>query len=474
MAETEAPAVTLTQHHSLKRQLGLRDLVLTQVVNVVGTSWVGVAAGLGHAQLLMWVAAMLLFNVPLAASVIGLNRIMPLEGGLYVWAQQALGDFGGFLTAWNLWLYGILVTAEILYATPTEISYLIGPRAHWLPENHLACMLIVSALVLAVTAAALRGLELGKWIHNVGGASILIVFGLLILLPLWGWLRGMPMHRDALMVSAPPMDLRTMALFGSMMFGALCGLEFVAILAGEAKDPERTIGKSVWIASPIICLMFILGTASVEAFVPLGQVDFIAPVPQTMRTALGMTGFGNAVAILAILLVELRMLGAASLLFTGTSRLPMTAGWDSLVPKWFTRLHPDWRTPANSIVFSAALIFVILLASSFGVHAQEAFQVLGNASQMHYGVAYIAMFAIPLVGNRQLRKYLPVWLKVTSVSGLAATLFSMLVVLYPFVSVVNAWAYAVKIGGTLLVSNLIGVTFYFIRRRTVHCDEQVA
>src|SRR5580698_4692407 len=155
--------------HHLHRSLGLGDLVLAQILCVVGSSWVGVAGGLGAAQSLTWVAAMLVFYVPMAASVICLNRKMPLEGGLYVWAREAFGDLGGFLTAWNLWVYGIAVTATILYAIPTELSYLIGPAAAWLPENHLASFAIVASLVIAVTLAALRGLELGKWIHNIGG-----------------------------------------------------------------------------------------------------------------------------------------------------------------------------------------------------------------------------------------------------------------------------------------------------------------
>jgi amino acid transporter len=106
----------------LKRQLGLRDLVLAQVLCVVGSAWVGVGAGLGRGQALTWIAAMLLFYFPMAAVVIALNRIMPLEGGLYVWAHQAFGEFGGFLTAWNLWVYAIVDIAAILYAIPTELA----------------------------------------------------------------------------------------------------------------------------------------------------------------------------------------------------------------------------------------------------------------------------------------------------------------------------------------------------------------
>src|SRR5580658_8890336 len=173
MPPTQAPPTT--DSHQLRRQLRLRDLVLTQILCVVGSSWVGIAAGLGRAQALTWIAAMVVFYLPMAASVICLNREMPLEGGLYVWAHRAFGDLGGFMTAWNLWVYGIAVTASILYAISTELSYLIGPSAAWLPENHAVSLAIVTLMIAAVTFAALRGLEIGKWIHNVGGFAMLVV-----------------------------------------------------------------------------------------------------------------------------------------------------------------------------------------------------------------------------------------------------------------------------------------------------------
>ncbi|MGB6974677.1 MAG: APC family permease [Terracidiphilus sp.] len=470
----EAQPQAAESAHGLKRQLGLRDLVLTQILYVVGASWVGVAAGLGRAQTAMWVAAMVLFYLPMAASVIGLNRVMPLEGGLYVWAREAFGDLGGFVTAWNIWVYGIAVTATILYATPTEIAYLLGPRARWLPENHLASSVIVSVLVLAVAAAALRGLGVGKWLHDAGGVAMLVVFGLLIVLPLWGWMRHVPMHWEPLAMSLPPRDMRTLALFGQMLFGALAGLEYVAILAGECRQPARTIGQSVWIASPVICLMFILGTGSVEAFVPLRSIDFIAPIPETLRAALGNTGLGNVLAIVAIALLEVRLISAASLVFTGMTRLPMTAGWDRLVPKWFTQLHPKWRTPTNSIVFTAGLVLAMLLAASVGVHAQEAYQLLANSSTALYALAYLAMFAIPLVGAASLRRQLPLWLKWSSMVGLCSTMFALVVSIYPFVQVVNAREYALKIGGTVVVSNLIAVAFYAVRRRRLAREDRAA
>src|SRR5260370_2856106 len=95
------PSHSAADPHSLHRHLRLRDLVLTQVLCVVGSSWVGIAAGLGRAQALTWIAAMILFYLPMAVSVIHLNREMPLEGGLYFWARTAFGDLGGFMTPHN-------------------------------------------------------------------------------------------------------------------------------------------------------------------------------------------------------------------------------------------------------------------------------------------------------------------------------------------------------------------------------------
>ncbi len=449
---------------SLHRQLRLRDLVLTQVLCVVGSSWVGIAAGLGRAQALTWIAAMVLFYLPMAVSVIYLNREMPLEGGLYIWARTSFGDLGGFMTAWNLWFYGIAVTATILYAIPTELAYLIGPSAAWLPENRLAAFAITAVITLAVSVAAYRGLELGKWIHNIGGISILIVYCTLIVLPFWAMANHQPIHYEPLPIQLPQPNMVSLALFGQMLFGALCGLEYIAILAGESKDAARSIGQSVVFASPIICAMFIAGTSSVLAF-SRGHIDFIAPIPQTLRYALGNNGLANVIAMAAILLVQFRLIAASSFIFTGVTRLPMAAGWDHLIPEWFTRLHPRYRTPVNSVVFTCGLVLVLLILANIGVHAQEAFQVLSNAAITHYEVSYVAMFAIPLIGAKALRARLPRWIRWTSITGLCATLFSFLISAYPFVDVVDPRAYAAKILGTTLISNIIGYTFYRIRNR---------
>src|SRR5437764_10746193 len=182
--EIESHSVTL------KKPLQLRDLVLMQILFVVGSSWVGAAAKLGQSHLFFWLLAIFLFYFPLAAVVIYLNRIMPLEGGLYQWAKLGFNEFAGFMVAWNLWLLGIVVMAGTGLVVATNLSYAIGPSANWMPGSKWFVSLVNSVLVVSLIVATLRGLALGKWIHNAGAVMLLITYGALVALPFLSTARG--------------------------------------------------------------------------------------------------------------------------------------------------------------------------------------------------------------------------------------------------------------------------------------------
>src|ERR1044071_7173662 len=148
------------EEHRLRKELGLRDLVLAQVLCVVGSTWVGIAGKDGRAHLVFWLASMVLFYVPLAAVVICLNRKMPLEGGLYQWAKAGFGEMAGFLTAWNLWVYAVIVTGAIIFVVPTDLAYILGPAGAWLPASKLATLVLTGSIMAAITLVAIRGLDI--------------------------------------------------------------------------------------------------------------------------------------------------------------------------------------------------------------------------------------------------------------------------------------------------------------------------
>src|SRR6201984_3101645 len=384
----------------LKKELGLRDLVLTQILFIVGSGWVGTAAKLGQSHLFFWLLAILLFYIPQAAVVIYLNRMMPLEGGIYQWAKLGFNEFAGFIVAWNLWLLSITVIAMGGMFTTTNISYAIGPSATWMPNSKWCVALISAVLVGGLGWAGVRGLSLGKWVHNIGAFAMLAVYSALIFLPLLGLALGELKTYQPLQLALPTMSIfYCFNIFSKLAVGALSGFEYVAILAGETRAPARDIGRSVLIASPVIALMFILGTSSVLAFVGNNPIDLIGPVPQTLRLGLQSFPIAGVVASIGILLMTTRTISSTSVHVTGSSRLPMVAGWDRLLPNWFSRLHPRYKTPINSIMFVGALTLTIAIASQIGAGIQEAFQLVDNAANVFYGLVYFMLFLIPLAGT---------------------------------------------------------------------------
>src|SRR4051812_29485621 len=159
--ESEAGAAS---SHSLRRELGLTDVVLTQIVYVVGITWVGTAAKLGHSQILFWLAAMALFYLPQAAVVIHLTTRMPLEGGLYQWAKIGLGDAMGYMVAWNLWMYAVLLISTVGLIVTTNLSYaFVG-----LTDITTSKFLIAGAncaIIALLAGLAIVGLRTSKWVH---------------------------------------------------------------------------------------------------------------------------------------------------------------------------------------------------------------------------------------------------------------------------------------------------------------------
>jgi amino acid transporter len=455
------------------KELGLTDLVLTQIVFVVGTIWVGTAAKLGDHQLFFWLLAIVTFYLPLAAVVIQLNRLMPLEGGLYQWAKLGFNEFTGFMVAWDLWVFAILVMSGIGLTVVTNLSYALGPRAHWMASNRLFITAFSCGLVGLLVGVSTRGLAIGKWVHNAGGVLLSLTFLTLVLLPFAGLAAGKIHAYHAFVWAVPPFALsdpdlfqKNLNIFSKLALGALTGFEYVAILAGECKAPTRNIGRSVVIAAPIIAAMFILGTASVLAYVRPDEVDLIGPIAQVLSRGFGQFGVVAAgVVSLVICALIGRLVALMSIYLTANARLPMVAGWDDLLPAWFTKLHPRYQTPVNSIVFVGLMALAFGLLGIAGVGMQEANQLLDNAAGIFYASTYVVLFAIPLFAARRIGLAAPLWLRMACVSGAAVSLLYIALTIVPIVEVGSPLLFAAKLIGVAVILNLVGVALYVAGRR---------
>lgn len=443
----------------LRKELGLADLTLTQVLFIVGLPWVGVAAKQGPAHVIFWSLAILFFYLPSAAVVIHLNRTMPLEGGLYQWAKLGFNELTGFMVAWNLWLFAILITSETGLQVTQYFAYIAGGNVWANPWVIGAANVLILA---ALTIVTIWGLSVGKWVHKAGGALMLIVFAMLIALPWLNLAHGTLQAYHPLRTAVPAVSILSLNIAAKMGFGAFGGFEYVAIHAGECRNPSRAIARSVALAAPIIGVMFVLGTSSVLAFIPIDKLDLIAPIPQVLSAGFDALGGGAKIIVpLTIVAFAIIRLAQSSVQFTGQTRLPMVAGWDELLPAWFTRLHPRYHTPVNSILCVGAVTLAFSLAGLVGVGKQEAFQLLWNAGGIFYALTYLVMFLIPIFGVSS-----PPWLKVASASGFLTTLGYVMLSILPIVDVQSVLSFAIKISSVIVVANAIGFAIFMSRGRS--------
>ncbi len=455
-----------TRSAELRKELGFGDLILAQVLAVVVPDFFGTAVKAGPSHVVLWLIAILSFFIPQALLVAHLNRLVPLEGGLYEWARLAFGDRVGFLVAWNLWLFGTLYIAVIGLIATTFLAYMLGPRASSIAASGPSILIASAVCVIALVFIARVGLRVGKWVNNFGSICILVTLGVLIVMPFVALWRGSLQEYHPLRLVAPPLTLFSLSVFSKMTFGALTSFEYVAIFAGEARNPARDYTRSIRVSAPVIALLYILGTSAILAFVSPDAVDVIGPIPQALRNGAGSFGIARIVALVAILLLFGNYLSNFSLNFSANTRLPMVAGWDHLLPEWFTRLHPKHRTPVNSILFVGGVALAAATVALVGVGPEEAYELLLTWSFTFYGLAYLAMFAIPLLARKESDLRPKLWLRLAAVSGFLVTLLFVVLSVFPIISVKSPSAYAIKSTAVLVGANAFGFLFYHFGKRT--------
>jgi len=457
------------QLHSadLKKELSLWDMVFTQVLYIAGLGWLGAAAKLGSSHFFFWLPAAVLFYIPSALVVIHLSREMPLEGGLYQWAKLRCGNLVGFLVAWNLWFYSVMLLSELGVISANNLAYAVGPKGAWLAENKAVILVFSVFFAAGPMLIAVRGLGLGKWFHNVGGATLVVLLAAMLFFAVPHWIRG-DVAMAPLALSFPAVSLLNLNILGKMAFGAFSGCDGITVFSGECRDPNaaRAIRRSVWLATPLVTAIFTLGTACVLVFCTPTQLDMVSPVAQNLSLGARALGIAGPIVPVAMLLMSVARIGQGTIIFNMVSRLPMVAGWDHLLPTWFTRLHPRYRTPVGSILFVAFMILLFAAGANLGAGSQEAYQLLNNAAGICYALTYLVMFAIPLMAKGGK----PSWpVRTAALSGFLMTLLYVVLSVLPIIDVPNSTFFTLKISAVIIGSNLLGAFIFWravVRRRT--------
>ena len=460
--------------HGLRRQLGLFDLLPMQILMVVGVTWAGLAARQGPTHVAFWLLGVLLLFLPVAGVVQYCVKIWPLEGGVYQWTRHALGPFAGFLSAWNFAIWALLVVSSLGITTATSLSYALGPAAAWMETSKSLINTLSIGLFALILLVNIPGLGLGRWVAHFGTAVTVLVTALLIgLLFIHPYASRAHPHlspQPAFSLAMPGMTLLSLNLFAKLTFNALTGLEQVAVFAGETRDAARTILRSAWIAAPVIVLIYVSMAGAMLSYTPADRIDLTGPIPQVLaaafdsgagRSAGSSIDIGQLLGRGAILLLAVATVAQFAIIVAETARLPMVAAWDHLLPAWFTRLHPRFRTPTRSLAVIVLLAVLLCLLANAGSGNQEAFQVLVTCGNVSYAINYLLMFSVPLVAGARFGRRPGLLLHGACTAGIMVTLLSIVFALIPVVEVASPGLYALKIASTTLAANLVGAMLYW-------------
>ena len=357
----------------------------------------------------------------------------------------------------NIWLNCAFLFPTLSLAILQMAAYALGPQAAWIAADKFMILALSLAITCGLALVAWRGLSIGRWVNNVGGLGFVLLFAIVILAALPRWFGGGAVTAPV-SLALPALSLMNLNLLGKMGFGALCGIDAVAIFAGECRsaDTSKLIRRSIWTSAPLISLMMVLGTASVLAYSRPDTVDLIAPGIQVLNI-----GFPRLVAI-AVAMLIVATLAQKSLYFSIMIRMPMVAGWDHLLPAWFSRLDERYRTPVGSVLFAGANIMALTLMAIWGADNQEAYQLLLNASLLCFAGAYLVMFAIPLVARGEQ----PSWaVRIAAVSGFTMTLLFVVLSAFPIVRVAHPGLFAAKLIAVIGGLQCAGALYYWRAHR---------
>ena len=381
------------------RAMGLGDLVLFYVVTGVSLRWIATAAAAGPSAVVIWIIAWLGFFAPLALSVIELSSRYPQEGGLYVWSKRAFGDFAGFISAWTYWTSNLPYFPAILYFAAGNALF-IGGHRWWGLSGNARYFLLFSLLALALVALVnVLGLDIAKWLHNLGALGLWLPAMILIVMGIVAWLRFGSATHFTLAGLVPSTKLKDIVFWSTLAF-AFGGCETASFMGEEIRQARRNIPRGLLAAGLTMTIVYMGGTICVLLALPQSEVTGLEGIMQAIVKTGERLGFSTVIPIAAAL-IALGQLGAAGGYLAATARLPFVAGIDRFLPAAFGKLHPRWRTPYVALLTQTICGAVFVFLGQAGTSVKGAYDVLVSMGVITYFIPYLFLFAAMLRLQRE-------------------------------------------------------------------------
>ncbi|MEK7265639.1 MAG: APC family permease, partial [Pseudomonadota bacterium] len=258
----------MTSTKSLPKVLGLPDLVLFTVSAILLLDTLAASASIGASSLFWWLFLGAFFLIPIGLITAELATAYPEEGGLYVWIRRGLGRRWAARAVWAYWINTAIWLPSIFILFAGVFVRLSGI------DLTLSQQIGVGIALAWLTALLdILGLQIGKWVPNLGALFKMIIFTVLILA---GWHYGQT-HGFANPLSADdfkPEWKEGLKFVPAIVYGML-GFELVCAASGEIKHPARDMPLSIIISGIIVLAFYFLATAGILAAIPADEINIV-------------------------------------------------------------------------------------------------------------------------------------------------------------------------------------------------------
>jgi APA family basic amino acid/polyamine antiporter len=339
------------------RRLRLWDAALIVVGGIIGGGIFlnpGIAAqrtDSGLTLLLMWVGAGVLTLIgALCYAELGARR--PQAGGSYVYLREAFGPLAGFLFGWTMLLViysGSSAAVATIFASYACALFDLSPA--W------ALPLTVGALVF-VAGLNLFGLRLGAQIQNLFALLKLLAVAALVVCGLFFAGTG---HAPVLAVDPARGGVGFIGAALPVLF-AYSGFTYLNNLAGEVRDPQRTLPRALLLGMLLVIAAYAL--VNVAYLAVLGHAGLAAshaPAADVMQQVFGPLG-----AKMIALGVAISALGFCNITLVAGARVLQVMGEDGLFFRSVAQLHPRYRTPNTALLLLSGWAVVLALSVNYG------------------------------------------------------------------------------------------------------------
>ncbi len=457
----------MTTDAPLRKAMGLGDLVLFYVVTALSLRWIATAAAAGPSSIVIWIVGCVTYFVPLTFCVLELSSRYPEEGGIYLWSKKAFGEFAGFMTGWMYWTANLPYYPGVLYFAAGNALFIGGDRWQHLSNSSFFFILTATIGLAIGFVLNLVGLDIGKWLHNLGAIGTWLPASVLIVMGWMAWLRfGSATAINGATV-LPAADLKNVFFWSTVAF-AFGGVEGASTMGSEIRDARRNIPRALLTAGVIITFMYVAATASVLIALPAEDVTGLQGFMQAISKVGRRIGF-EGVAPWVALLVTLSSVGGVSAWFAASSRLPFVAGVDKFLPSAFGRVHPRWKTPYVAMAVQAALAGIFIFLGQAGTSVKGAYDFLVGMGVISYFLPFLYMFAsvirlqrepagpdvMRIPGGRPIAILL-------AILGLLTTITSSVLACIPPAEEPNKFLAVVKLLGASALMVAVGAVIYWV------------